>query len=55
MALLIAFRVNRACERWWEARTLWGTLVNVSRNLAVKIRELHQPDAGDCQEASTAQ
>jgi putative membrane protein len=49
MALLIAFRVNRAYERWWEARTLWGTLVNVSRNLAIKIRELHQPDDDDCQ------
>lgn len=44
MALLIAFRVNRAYERWWEARTLWGTLVNASRNLAVKIRELQSPD-----------
>jgi putative membrane protein len=43
MALLIAFRVNRAYERWWEARTLWGSLVNVSRNLAVKIRELQCP------------
>jgi len=44
MALLIAFRVNRAYERWWEARTLWGTLVNVSRNLAIKIRQLQRPD-----------
>ncbi len=44
MALVIAFRINRAYERWWEARTLWGTLVNVSRNLAIKIRELHCPD-----------
>ena len=44
MALVIAFRVNRAYERWWEARTLWGALVNVSRNLAVKVRELYQVD-----------
>jgi putative membrane protein len=49
MALIIAFRVNRAYERWWEARTLWGTLVNVSRNLAIKTRELHQPDSEECQ------
>ncbi len=49
MALLIAFRVNRAYERWWEARTLWGKLVNVSRNLAVKIRELEQPNREDRQ------
>lgn len=39
MALLIAMRVNRAYERWWEARKLWGALVNASRNLAVKVRE----------------
>jgi len=50
MAVIIAFRVNRAYERWWEARTLWGTLVNVSRNLAVKLRELHHPDTNDRQE-----
>ncbi len=48
MALLIAFRVNQAYVRWWEARTLWGTLVNVSRNLAIKIRELHRPQADEC-------
>jgi len=48
MALLIAFRVNRAYERWWEARTLWGALVNVSRNLAIKIREFQRPDIDEC-------
>ncbi len=51
MALLIAFRVNRAYERWWEARTLWGTLVNVSRNLAVKVRQLVPADRDDDREA----
>lgn len=50
LAVLIAFRVNRAYERWWEARTLWGTLVNVSRNLAVKVRALHCPDAAESAE-----
>lgn len=48
MAIIISFRINRAYERWWEARTLWGTLVNVSRNLAIKIRELHHPNVDDC-------
>ena len=45
--LLIGFRINQAYDRWWEARKLWGTLVNVSRNLAVKICALHQPDVTD--------
>ncbi len=47
MALLIAFRINRAYERWWEARSLWGRLVNVSRNLAIKILVLHHPNLDD--------
>lgn len=34
--LLLAFRVNRAFDRWWEGRILWGTLVNACRNFAVK-------------------
>ena len=49
MALLITFRVNRAYERWWEARTLWGTLVNISRNLAIKVRMLQRPERSDCE------
>lgn len=47
LALLIGFRVNHAYDRWWEARKLWGTLVNGSRNLAVKIRDLVGADAAD--------
>jgi len=38
LGLFMALRINRAYERWWEARTLWGALVNASRNLAVKVR-----------------
>jgi ion channel-forming bestrophin family protein len=37
LGLLLVFRTNSAYARWWEARTLWGTLVNASRNLALKL------------------
>ncbi len=40
LGLLLALRTNVAHQRWWEARTLWGTLVNASRNLAVKAKTL---------------
>ncbi len=43
IGMLLAFRANRAFDRWWEARTLWGTLVNASRNLAVKTNNLVTP------------
>ncbi|GAI91275.1 unnamed protein product, partial [marine sediment metagenome] len=41
--LLLGMRLNFAYDRWWEARKLWGTLVNVSRNLAVKTSAFVRP------------
>ncbi|HMV80642.1 MAG TPA: bestrophin family ion channel [Leptospiraceae bacterium] len=37
ISLLLVFRTNTAYERWWEGRRLWGTLLNVSRMLAVRL------------------
>ena len=34
LGILLAFRTNSAYARWWEARQLWGRLVNNSRSLA---------------------
>ena len=37
LSLLLVFRTNTAYDRWWEGRKLWGSLVNVSRNFAMKV------------------
>ena len=37
LGLMLVFRTNTAYERFWEGRRLWGSLVNVSRNLARQI------------------
>ena len=34
LSIFLAFRTKSAYDRWWEARTLWGGLVNNSRTLA---------------------
>jgi putative membrane protein len=34
LALFIGFAVNAAYGRWWEARGLWGLMINASRNVA---------------------
>jgi len=34
ISLLIVFRTSQAYARWWEGRTLWGSIVNSTRNLA---------------------
>ena len=44
LGLLLVFRTNSAYERWWEARKLWGKLVNVCRNLAIKSCTLTEAD-----------
>jgi putative membrane protein len=35
LGLLLVFRTNAGYERWWEARRLWGGMVNQSRNLVL--------------------
>lgn len=44
ISMLLVFRTNTAYDRWWEGRKLWGQLVNVSRNLAVKIAVMAPPE-----------
>jgi putative membrane protein len=47
LGFLIAFRNNHAYGRWWDARGLWGELVNQSRNLCLKVRTLTGVDAAE--------
>jgi len=36
LGLVLVFRTNTGHERWWEARKLWGGIVNQSRNLVIQ-------------------
>ncbi len=40
VGLLLAFRTNSGYERFWEARTAWGAIVNRTRNLARQAHAL---------------
>ena len=44
ISLLLAYRINSAYDRWWEGRKLWGSLVNNSRNLAIKLGVILQEE-----------
>jgi len=37
LGLFLVFRTNSAYDRWWEGRKLWGSMVNSTRNLALKL------------------
>lgn len=39
IGLVLAFRTNSAYGRWWEARTLWGSIVNDSRTWTRQVLE----------------
>jgi putative membrane protein len=44
ISLLLGFRSNQAYDRWWEARHIWGAIVNDSRTLARQVMSF-TPDA----------
>jgi putative membrane protein len=35
LGVILVLRTNAGYDRWWEARKLWGTITNESRNLVV--------------------
>lgn len=37
ISLLLGFRSNQAYDRWWEARIVWGSIVNDSRTISRQI------------------
>jgi ion channel-forming bestrophin family protein len=37
ISLLLGFKSNQAYDRWWEARTVWGAIVNDSRSLVRQV------------------
>ena len=37
LVLFLGFRNNSAYARWWEARTLWGAMVNASRSYGREV------------------
>lgn len=39
VSLLLAFRTSQSYERWWEARTVWGAIVNDSRSFVRLVNQ----------------
>lgn len=38
ISLVLAFKLNQSYDRWWEARKIWGSIVNDSRSLVNQIQ-----------------
>jgi ion channel-forming bestrophin family protein len=44
LGIFLGFRNNAAYDRFWEARKLWGALVNTSRSLTRQVLTLIEPE-----------
>lgn len=37
LSILLSFKLNQSYDRWWEARKVWGAIVNDSRTLVIQL------------------
>lgn len=44
IALLLSFKLAQSYDRWWEARKIWGAIVNDSRTLVLQVKHFMAPE-----------
>jgi ion channel-forming bestrophin family protein len=54
IGIVVSFWNSSAYARWWEARTLWGAIVNKSRTLARQVVTTMSPEATAREQAEVA-
>jgi ion channel-forming bestrophin family protein len=54
IGIVVSFWNSSAYARWWEARTLWGAIVNKSRTLARQVLTTMSPKATAIEQAEVA-
>jgi ion channel-forming bestrophin family protein len=56
IGIIVAFRNQSSYARWWEARTLWGGIVNNSRSWARQVTTVMMPlNAAEAEELKVVQ
>ena len=38
ISVILSFKINQFYDRWWEARKIWGSIVNESRTLVLQLQ-----------------
>ena len=44
ISLILAFKINQSYDRWWEARKVWGAIVNDSRSFTLQLKGFMKED-----------
>ncbi|MCH2032855.1 MAG: hypothetical protein MK202_04960 [Tenacibaculum sp.] len=47
ITLLLSFKLSQSYDRWWEARKIWGAIVNDSRSFVTQLLNYTNPQAKD--------
>ncbi len=43
ISLLLSFKLSQSYDRWWEARKVWGAIVNDSRSFVIQLKAFIKP------------
>ncbi|MDB5246353.1 MAG: hypothetical protein JWQ40_747 [Segetibacter sp.] len=43
ISILLSFKMNQSYDRWWEARKVWGAIVNDSRTFVIQLQSFIPP------------
>lgn len=38
ISVILSFKINQSYDRWWEARKIWGSIVNESRSFVLQLQ-----------------
>ena len=38
ISVILSFKLNQSYDRWWEARKIWGSIVNDSRTFILQLQ-----------------
>lgn len=55
ISVLISFKMSQSYERWWEARKIWGAIVNDSRTLVLFLQSFAPNHTRDIQQITYRQ
>src|SRR5215203_4719720 len=40
ISVLLSFKLSQSYDRWWEARKIWGGIVNESRSFTLQLQSV---------------
>ena len=47
ISVLLSFKMSQSYDRWWEARKIWGAIVNDSRSLVLQLQAFIKAENAD--------